>query len=126
MTIKDFSVGQPVCVLSFNKYMRQEPSYKETTVAKVGRKYVTTVYGDKQFEKHPNIDFALTEHVDWGYPSYLFASRKDAEEFVERCELAQWVSTATRGSCQYKYSLDQLRRVKAILTETRGCDPEVM
>lgn len=126
MTIKDFIVGQPVCVLSFRRHMKQEPLYHETTVVKVGRKYVTIIYGNKQFEKRTNIDFALLEHVDWGYPSYLFPSRKDAEEFVERNELAQWISTATRSSYQFQYSLDQLRRVKAILTETQSCDPEVI
>lgn len=76
MTIKDFEVGQTVCILSYKRYGNSEPSYKDTTVSKVGRKYVTTTYGDSQFEAHPNIDYALMEHIDWGHPSYLFPSRK--------------------------------------------------
>lgn len=117
MTIKDFKVGQTVCILSYKRYSNREPSYTETTVKKVGRKYVTTAYHDSQFERYPNINYALREHVEWGYPSYLFLSQKDAEEYVERCDLAQWLSEATRNPYRLCYSLDQLRRIKVILTE---------
>ena len=117
MTIKDFTVGQPVCILSFKMSGEREPFYRETSVVKIGRKYVTTAYGASQFEKHPNIDYALLEHIDYGNCSYLFPTRKEAEEFVERCELTRWLSEATRGSYRLRYTLDQLRGVKAILTE---------
>lgn len=117
MTVNDFEVGQTVCILFHKRYGNSEPSYKDTTVSKVGRKYVTTAYGDFQFEAHPNIDYALTEHIEWGHPLYLFPSRKDAEEHVERCDLTKWLSEVTRNTYRLRYSLDQLRRVKAILTE---------
>lgn len=113
MNIKDFKVGQRVCILT---YLRNE-GYRKTVeiVTKVGRKYIYTAP-----ETYPTFETpyeksycknGLVEARDWGEPNLLFATEKDADEHLEEKELKRWFRTANYNH----YTLQLLRAAKNIL-----------
>lgn len=112
MTIKDFKAGQKAYVLRIYPGGNHGPEITETIVKNVGRKYVTVQYGGKY--KESNNPYGLIEAVDWGVRTFLCPSRTDAEMYIEKHKLHAWLRRIGNygGS---KYTLEQLRQVKAIL-----------
>ena len=115
ITIKDFKKGDKVYILSENRGRDEKPSINETTVASVGRIYVTTSDGSWQAKyRNWNAEY-LYEKVEFGESRLLFKSRKEAEEYIEKCDLALWLGCISTFDAR-KYSVEQLRKVKEILS----------
>ena len=86
----------------------------EVTVQTVGRKYVSTGEGILASKYREWDEEFLYESVSCGEASLLFPTRKCAEEYLEKSELARWVGSFSTGSAR-RCSLEQLRKVKEIL-----------
>lgn len=112
LTIKDFNKGDKAYIVS-DRYSRGGMRITEVTVATAGRQYVTV--GENAWSrKFQNWDSdMLLEKVNCGASSYLFKTRKEAEEYIEYADLCVWLNTLDNHS--KKYSLEQLRKVKEIL-----------
>lgn len=110
LTVKDFNKGDKAYIVS-DRYSRGGMKITEVTVATVGIKYVTV--GENAWSrKFQNWDSdMLLEKVNCGSSSYLFKTRKEAEEYIEYADLCIWLNTYHSK----KYSLEQLRKVKEIL-----------
>ena len=110
MTIKDFSPGQTVYILS-NK------NIYERKVKSIGRKYVKIESNwDEKFEECDERNNFLVSSNSWGAHDRLFASRKDIDDYMEQEELKRQLCCEVHSWTQ-NLSLDQLRRINAIINE---------
>lgn len=84
----------------------------------VGRTYVTVDFGPcgRKFQNW-NSDMLL-EKVNIGTSGYLFKTRQEAEDYIEFKALKLWIGTLSMYTID-KYSLEQLRQVKEILSEKK-------
>lgn len=113
MTIKDFTVGQTVFLLSENKGRTGSPVITERTVAKIGRKYVTlNGVWEEKFEDCGSE--YLIEHTNFA-KRYLFSDRNALEAFLERKQLVRWFVTLNDTKLK-ECTLEQLKKAKEILT----------
>ena len=129
MDIKDFTVGQKVYVeLTGNakRYKKEDELIEEWEVVKVGRKYV---YARKKgcntavkFEKkdYGTYKEQFVEKTDYSEDYILYASKKELEENIEYEELSNDISKMFRYGSSEKLSLDQLRKIKAVICESEG------
>lgn len=113
ITIKDFTVGQP-CYVVEKKYGKvKNLEIKEAVVKKVGRKYVTANCPWELKYENFNADY-LMEVTSYGSSSYLFPSKKAAEEYVEKEELIRFLNRL--DSYHYeRCSLEDLQKIMEIL-----------
>lgn len=110
MTIKDFSPGQTVYILS-GKYI------SERKVKSVGRKYVKIESNwDERFSETDDSNNFLVSSNTWGAQDRLFASIEDYNDYKEQEELKRKLLCDVHSWTQ-KLSLDQLRRINAIINE---------
>lgn len=114
MTIKNFTVGQTVFILNLHTGRNTEPTINESTVTKIGRKYVTLSNGSQYYENEHCND-ALTESKDWGERTYLFNTQSAANDYIEKTKLELWLIKLSHTEIKNKYTLEQLRQVKTIL-----------
>ena len=114
MTIKDFTVGQTAYVYSTDKRDNPEKGYREVTVKKVGRVYVT-VGGrwETKYEVGYNDEGYLVEAGN--YASYLFRTKQDLDDYFERQHIIGYLRAVFEWSSITKLSLAQLRAVKKII-----------
>jgi len=119
MDIKDFTVGQTAYFSSARNWTREGPPLQEVTVTKIGRKYVTVKSGwwERQFAPTGSTrdDRCLVEKVDYGAPGLLYKTREAYEEQRELESLRNWLRKAADWNTVNKYTLEQLREIKAIL-----------
>lgn len=116
ITIKDFKKGDTVYILTRNCGRNKEQTISEEKVASVGRMYVTIGNGAWS-QKYMNRESEyLFEKANCGESRLLFRTRKDAEEYIEKDNLALWLGCISVSEAE-KYSIEQLRRVKEILKE---------
>lgn len=119
MTLKDFTIGQTVYMTTSDRYRRGDgrDDLNEATVTKVGRKYVTVKSGawECRFFPFRETDNCLTEKVECGTPQKLYATREAYEAQRELESRRDWLRKAADWSTVNKYTLEQLRAVKAIL-----------
>jgi len=114
LTIKDFKKGDKAYSLLMNNGRNTEPVITEVEVVSVGRSYVTTE-GVWQ-KKYQNWDEEyLHEKNDVGESTLLFKTKEDAENHIEKCNLALWLGCLSVMKAE-SYTLEQLRRVKEILS----------
>lgn len=116
MTIKDFTVGQTAYVYCTDKRSNPEKGYREVTVKKVGRVYVTV--GERwetKYEAGLNEENYLVEATDYGDSSYLFRTKQDLEDFLEWKSLTVYLRSAFDWGNITRLSLAQLRAVKQII-----------
>lgn len=116
MKIKEFHVGQTVFLMGERRGLKDQYTTTQTTVAKVGRKYVTIndVWGRQFKETHDHRPY-LYEHKDAGTPLMLFPSQEAVDTYIECEELKRWVREAASWEKIDRYTLEQLREVKRIL-----------
>lgn len=112
LSIKDFKVGDIAYSVLMNKGRNAQPIIFEKKVTTVGRKYVTV--DDGQRYENFNCEY-LNEVAVYGERRMLFRSRKDAEDYLEKCSLALWLGCMSVSKFE-KYSIEQLREVKEILS----------
>ena len=110
-SLKAFSPGQEAYVAYLYRGRNGKPKIKTCFVEKVGRKYVTCSNGYR-YAEDPNIENGLKEDGTYGTEGYLFATLQEAKEFIEKHNLELWLANLKPYG---KFSLQQLRRVKAIL-----------
>lgn len=114
MNIKDFKVGQQVYRLEFSPRDGQH-KLAERKITKVGRIYVTDDCGCR-YEEAPAIENGVAENMATSGNGYLFPTMEAAENHIEKVELKKWLVNLNFYDCA-GYTLDQLRKVKEILTE---------
>ena len=114
MNIKDFSVGQQVYRLEFSA---RDGRYNvtERKIVRVGRIYVTDDCGCR-YEEAPAIENGVAENMATSGNGYLFPTMEAAENHIEKVELKKWLVNLNLYDCA-GYTLDQLRKVKELLTE---------
>jgi len=114
ISLSDFTVGQAVVVSG--EHGRR--GVRRATVEAIGRKYVTISggWGAKFYVNHAEDD-CLTEQNRYGAPATLFPSEQAYAERVEKEGLKKFVRNACDWPNNGKLSLDQLRRIAAIIRE---------
>ena len=119
MKITDFKKGETVWILLTGNMARNKQGtdrIEEWEVVSVGRKYITAKsknikWTEIKFEQK-NEDFNYFTQVTPYSPDYsLYKTRKDIEDLLEKEELQLWL----RQNYNRPYSLEQLRKAKAIL-----------
>ena len=110
--LKDFKVGEKAYILYLHRGYNRAPEIFETTVKKVGTRYVTVTNMQKQFKRHGNIE-GLLEHADFGELGYLFNTREVAEKEMKRSNLIHNIRIYSRYlfNCSY----EELRTIMDIL-----------
>lgn len=132
VNIKDFKVGQEV-------YIQQKEGNsvecEKYVVVKVGRKFVyvcSEEYASNSnceymwigFKKPNYTESYLEENCEYGWKRRLFPTAKAKNEFIEERELIMWLSGIVLNELRRgEYTLDQLRKVKQVLTSADdGCN----
>lgn len=119
MDIKDFTIGQTAYFSGGHIRSKGEEPLQEVTVTKIGRKYVTVKSGwwERQFEPTytKQADRYLVEKVEIGTAGRLYKTREAYEEQRELESLRDWLCKAAGWNTVNRYTLDQLREIKAIL-----------
>lgn len=116
MTLKDFSIGQPVYLLKNDGYGKRT-TMQTALVKKIGRTYLTVTYGIQTMKFLPSEQYWV-EKTEWGYPTLLFESKERRTDFLEKVELEKWLRSIGRRS--EMYTIEQLRAVKKILETESG------
>lgn len=122
VTLKDFFVGAVAYIVMDKGHGNLELS--ECRVVSAGRKYVKVTgmvlaVSTWCFGVSAASDEYLAENIDYGWQRRLFPTKEQAAEYIEREELRRWCYEAMMFPKSKEYSLDQLRRVKAILEEKK-------
>lgn len=121
MEIKDFTQGQTAYAVMTRRGKTTEHFIMRHTVKTVGRKYVHTkpINGgyEERFYKMREQDEYLTEREDWGSRLMLFPSEQAAQDYIEKMMLLAWFKQAAAYGEIEKYSLEQLRAVRAVLVD---------
>lgn len=112
--IKDFKPGNTVYVLYEHPGTNKESEIQERTVEKVGRKYVTDNRGIRYCEEYW-LREGVVEASDYGRRGFLFLTKSEAEDYIEKNKLALWIAHISFSKAKL-YSLQQLRDVYEILT----------
>lgn len=113
--VKDFKPGQTFYVLYINAGTNKEPEIQERTVEKVGRKYVTDNREIRYCCEEYLLKEGLVEASDYGRRGFLFLTKSEAEDYMEKNKLALWIANISFSKARL-YSLQQLRDVYEILT----------
>lgn len=120
MQLSDFHAGQTVVLVNFDMRFAVP---KVTTVAKVGRKYVTlSGYRGQQFYVQHDTDPYLIERSIYGAPDVLFPSKEAYRLYREGQALRVYLRKVFDWSSAKKLTLDQLRRIKSIVDEKEVAD----
>lgn len=113
VTVKNFKPGKTVALLYLHQGTNKKPEIHERIVEKVGRKYVTDNRGTR-YCQGPYLEEGLVESSDFGERGYLFLTKEEAKDYIEKHNLAIWISNISFREAR-QYSLYQLRNVLEIL-----------
>lgn len=113
ISIKDFKVGETAYLLTGNRTRELRP----VTILKVGKKYVTVreVYLERKYGEEDYSPDALVEKTEFGSADLLFVSEQAYKDYLEKLELEKWLQNTVARYGRLNFSLEQLRKVKAIL-----------
>ena len=115
MKRSELSVGQTVYIEPTGNAVRYGTGIIETKVSKIGTKYIET---EKFGDRHKfNISDGKEKHkgYGYGYDYILYLSRSEVENKQEKGSLLSYFNL-----CNWYHlnlTLDQLRRIKAIIEE---------
>lgn len=112
LKLTDFKVGEKAYILYLHRGYDRAPEIFETTVKKVGKRYVTVTNMERRFKRHGDIE-GLLEHNDFGELGYLFSTREAAETEKKRDVLIHNIRTYM--NYLHKCSYDELRTIMNIL-----------
>lgn len=122
MTIKDFTPGQTVYIIERHAF--RPCIMQERIVHHIGRKYVTL---DGRWKEQYGVEDErhnyLTEKADYGTKRILFATLQAAEQYQERTQLIQKVSSRIHYSMPY-FNIDQLRQLSGWMDEINSIRPK--
>ena len=111
--VKYFKPGETVAVLYLHQGRNEKPEICERIVEKIGRKYVTDNRGARYCQE-PYLAEGLVESADFGERGYLFLTKKEAQDYIDKYNLAIWISNISFREAR-EYSLYRLREVYEIL-----------
>lgn len=109
MTMKECKPCQNIYVVYMKKGYNADPVILERKISKIGRKYITDDLGCRFYEWNG----LFLEDREVGEKGYLFFSKKEAEAWIELDRLEIWLSSI--NCYNHPFTLEQLRKVKAIL-----------
>ena len=78
-------------LLRITGYVPEYKNISEVNIASVGRKYVT-VANNAKFAELEHEENYLKEQTNCGWSRYLFAEKQDALDYVEKKQLAAWLT----------------------------------
>lgn len=118
ISIKDFKVGETAYSLDTNSNPQK---LRPVEILKIGRKYVTTKegYWERKYGEEAYSPDALVEKSEFGAKDLLFVSEQAYNDYLEKLELERWLQITVGRYGRLKFSLEQLRKVKAILEEKK-------
>jgi hypothetical protein len=113
-------VGQQVFLKAVgnNARGRKEVFIREETISKVGRKYFEVGNGYRPLKFHiEDLSQEMGGYIaDWT----LYLSKQDILDEDESNDLHSDIRTAFSGYGKSKYTLEQLRKIKAIVDENKA------
>lgn len=127
MNIKDFKVGQTVCVeLTGNASRGKKPEQciEEWEITSVGRKYIKAgrksdggIRGERTFEYKESYG-RFVQKTNYSIDYIIYETREEIERKFEKSKLLNEVETFFRDWSKPKHlSTEQLKRIKEILEE---------
>lgn len=99
-------------LLKITGHVPEYENIREVDIISVGRKYVT-ITNDVKFVEPENEENYLKERVNYGWSRYLFATKQDALDYVEKRQIVAWL--AKSKNLFGGMSIESLRRVKSII-----------
>lgn len=111
-TLDKFKNQKTAYLLKITACMPEYENISEVDVVSVGRKYVT-ITNDVKFVEPEHEENYLKERVNRGWSRYLFATKRDALDYVEKRQLVAWLVKSKNLFSDM--SLESLRRVKSII-----------
>lgn len=116
-TLDKFKNHKTAYLLTRNGLIPEYENISEVDIISVGRKYVTITnnvkFAESGYERN-----CLIEQVNCGWSSYLFAVKRDALDYVEKKQLAAWLTNFVnfKNDASLKsLKCETLRRVKSII-----------
>lgn len=111
-TLNKFKNQKTAYLLKMTGHVPEYENIHEVDIISVGRKYVT-ITNDVKFVEPEHKENYLKERVNCGWSRYLFATKQDALDYVEKRQIVAWL--AKSKSLLGDVSLESLRRVKSII-----------
>lgn len=111
-TLDKFKNQKTAYLLKITACMPEYENISEVDVVSVGRKYVT-ITNDVKFAEPEREENYLKERANCGWSRYLFATKRDALDYVEKRQLVAWLVKSKNLFSDM--SLESLRRVKSII-----------
>ena len=111
-TLDKFKNQKTAYLLKMIGHVPEYENISEIDIVSVGRKYVTITNDVKFVEPEYERDY-LVERVNCGWSRYLFATKQDALDYVEKRQIVAWL--AKSKNLFGDMSIESLRRVKSII-----------
>lgn len=111
-TLEKFKNQKTAYLLKITGYVPEYKNISEVNIVSVGRKYVT-VTNNAKFAELEHEENYLKEQTNCGWSRYLFATKQDALDYVEKRQLVVWF--AKTKSLLNDVSPESLRHVKSII-----------
>lgn len=115
--IEKFKNHKTAYLLKITGYVPEYKNISEVNIVSVGRKYVT-VANNAKFAELEHEENYLKEQTNCGWPRYLFAEKQDALDYVEKKQLAAWLTNFVNfknDTSLKSLKCKTLRRVKSII-----------
>lgn len=115
--IEKFKNHKTAYLLKITGYVPEYKNISEVNIVSVGRKYVT-VANNAKFAELEHEENYLKEQTNCGWPRYLFAEKQDALDYVEKKQLAAWLTNFVNfknDTSLKSFKCETLRRVKSII-----------
>lgn len=92
---------------------------KEAKIEKVGKKLITVSlgYGEIKFRLDNKHKGGYAENTNYSCDYYMYESKQDILDMLEHDDLKNKISTNFSNYSRIDFSLDQLRRIMAIIEE---------
>ena len=115
--IEKFKNHKTAYLLKITGYVPEYKNISEVNIVSVGSKYVT-VANNAKFAELEHEENYLKEQTNCGWPRYLFAEKQDALDYVEKKQLAAWLTNFVNfknDTSLKSLKCETLRRVKSII-----------
>lgn len=119
ISVKDFHVGDSVWIIE--EKSKFNFTILETTVTKVGRKYVTVDSYDRKYQSIPYDQGYLFNKASVIWRSRLFKTKQDAEDFIKKFDVVSELNHTVEEINWYGdgYSIEQLQKALEILQKNK-------
>lgn len=115
--LEKFKNQKTAYLLKTTGYVPEYKNISEVNIVSVGRKYVT-VANNAKFAELEHEENYLKEQTNCGWSRYLFAEKQDALDYVEKKQLAAWLTNFVNfknDTSLKSLKCETLRRVKSII-----------